>query len=50
MFVPQFVLPVPNVPSLLAVQVDLQAFTARVGANPLGLIVSNGLQLTLGNQ
>lgn len=45
----QFVMPVPNSGSLLAVQLDLQAFTFQAGANPRGIVVSNGLQLTVGD-
>lgn len=46
----QFSLVVPNMPSLFGVQLDLQAFTFQAGANPLQIVGSNGLQVTVGNQ
>lgn len=45
----QFLLAVPTSMSLIAVQVYLQAFTFRAAANPLQMVVSNGLQVTIGN-
>jgi hypothetical protein len=46
----QFDLPLPNIPGLVGVQLYLQAYALRSGANPAQLVVSNGLQLTIGDQ
>ena len=43
------VVPIPLAPSLVTVQIYLQAYTAQPGANPAGVVLSNGLQLTIGD-
>ena len=40
---------IPNITTLIGVQVYLQAWTARPGATTLGIVMSNGLQLTIGD-
>jgi hypothetical protein len=41
--------PLPNSPALVGLSLYLQAVIAANGVNPLGVVVSNAAQLTLGN-
>lgn len=45
----RFALPVPNAQSLLGSAIYLQAYAYAPGANPLELVVSNGVAWTLGD-
>ena len=42
-----FSLPIPNNPSLAGVSIYLQSAVVAAGANPLGLLTSNGMQWTV---
>lgn len=47
--VSQFVWSVPSVSALVGVQVYQQAYSFRAGAGPMQVVLSNGLQLTIGD-
>lgn len=42
-------LPIPNVPALLTSRLYLQAWSLAPGVNPGGVVLSNGLEITIGN-